>query len=176
MAFERFPYSNFHDLNLDWIIEQVKTLAAEWEQTKALIEEIDYDFEEFNRRLNDVEVDTRRLDTLTSRLELNYNTLASTVSGLSNNLGQLQRIVADNYEELNDRVTVLENSAIIYMFSPFTGQYEPITQVITELSQFHLEDALTAAEYDALDMTASYYDAKVLTAYQYDSSGKILLP
>lgn len=176
MAFERFPYSNFHDLNLDWIIEQVKTWAAEWEQAKALIEEIDYEFEEFNRRLNDVEVDTLRLDTLTSKLELNYNTLASTVSGLSNNLAQLQRTVADNYEELDERVTVLENSSIIYMFSPFTGQYEPITQVITELSQFHLEDALTAAEYDALDMTASYYDAKVLTAYQYDSSGKILLP
>lgn len=176
MAFERFPYSNFHDLNLDWIIEQVKTWAAEWEQAKALIEEIDYEFEEFNRRLNDVEVDTRRLDALTAKLELNYHTLTSTVSGLSNSLGQLQKIVADNYEELNERVTVLENSSIIYMFSPFTGQYEPITQVITELSQFHLEDALTAAEYDALDMTASYYDAKVLTAYQYDSSGKILLP
>lgn len=24
MAFEQFPYSNFHDLNLDWIIQKVK--------------------------------------------------------------------------------------------------------------------------------------------------------
>ena len=24
MAFEQFPYSNFHDLNLDWIIREVK--------------------------------------------------------------------------------------------------------------------------------------------------------
>ena len=24
MAFEQFPYSNFHDLNLDWIISEVK--------------------------------------------------------------------------------------------------------------------------------------------------------
>ena len=26
MAWEQFPYSNFHDLNLDWIIEQLKEL------------------------------------------------------------------------------------------------------------------------------------------------------
>ena len=27
MAFEVFPYSNLHDLNLDWILKQVKTIS-----------------------------------------------------------------------------------------------------------------------------------------------------
>lgn len=29
---ERFPYTNFHDLNLDWILDQVKTIAEELQE------------------------------------------------------------------------------------------------------------------------------------------------
>lgn len=29
--FENFPYSNFHDLNVDWIITTIKQLLADWE-------------------------------------------------------------------------------------------------------------------------------------------------
>ena len=36
-------------------------------------------------------------------------------------------------------------------------------------------DALTAQQYDALNLTAQTYDNKKLTAYQYDFNGKSLL-
>lgn len=176
MAFERYPYTNFHDLNLDWIIQQVTEWAKEWAQVKELIEKIDYDFQEFETRLRNVEVGEARLEGIAARLEINYNNLAQIVAGLQSLTEVMQQHITNNYEELDARVTELEETAVTYMFSPFTGLYEPVTTVIGELAQFHLEDALTAAEYDALDLTASYYDAKVLTAYQYDSSGKILLP
>lgn len=29
MSFERFPYSNFHDLNLDWLLKEIKSMASE---------------------------------------------------------------------------------------------------------------------------------------------------
>lgn len=176
MAFERYPYTNFHDLNLDWIIQQVTEWAKEWAQVKELLEQIDYDFTEFNNRLNSVEAATLRLDGITSRLQINVRDLSEIVAGLVSSMEIAQQDIANNYDELDSRVSVLEDSIVTYMFSPFTGLYEPITTVISELAQFHLEDALTADEYDTLDMTAAYYDAKMLTAYQYDSSGKILLP
>ena len=37
---ERFPYTNFHDLNLDWIIELVKKLTEDEEEQHRLIEEL----------------------------------------------------------------------------------------------------------------------------------------
>lgn len=37
---ERFPYTNFHDLNLDWIIEMVKKLTEDEEEQNRLIEEL----------------------------------------------------------------------------------------------------------------------------------------
>lgn len=30
----QFPYTNFHDLNLDWLLDQMKKLVSEWEQMK----------------------------------------------------------------------------------------------------------------------------------------------
>lgn len=32
--FNKYPYTDFHELNLDWIIETVKQLAAEWSETQ----------------------------------------------------------------------------------------------------------------------------------------------
>lgn len=28
--FNEFPYTNIHELNLDWIIKEVKNVLAEW--------------------------------------------------------------------------------------------------------------------------------------------------
>ena len=62
-----------------------------------------------------------------------------------------------------------------FMYSPFTGDYVPITTVINELAFLHRSNALTAAEYDALSLTAADYDAEDITAYDYDWSGKTIL-
>ena len=62
------------------------------------------------------------------------------------------------------------------MINPITGVYEDVRNVVEDIvTYFHTNDALTAAEYDALDLTASAYDAYDITAYDYDFSGKTIL-
>ena len=63
----------------------------------------------------------------------------------------------------------------ISVFDPTTGLYSPLQTVIDNLYNTGRTDALTASEYDALDLTATAYDAYELTAYDYDNSGKSLL-
>lgn len=63
----------------------------------------------------------------------------------------------------------------LYMFSPFTGQMEPLKSVILSLVGLHREDALTAQEYDLLDLDADAYDAYAVEAFDYDFSGKTIL-
>ena len=58
-----------------------------------------------------------------------------------------------------------------YMVSPFTGDYVKIKTVVYQLSELH-KNALTAEEYDALELDAEAYDAYELTAYDYDWDGK----
>lgn len=63
----------------------------------------------------------------------------------------------------------------ITAFDPTTGLISPLQIIIDNLYNASRYDALTASEYDALDLTATAYDAYELTATEYDQQGKTLL-
>lgn len=63
----------------------------------------------------------------------------------------------------------------INVFDPTTGLYSPLQTVIDNLYSSGRENALTATEYDTLELTATNYDAYELTAREYDQNGKSLL-
>ena len=63
----------------------------------------------------------------------------------------------------------------ISVFDPTSGIYSPLQIVIDNLYNSSRESALTATEYDALELTATAYDAYELTATEYDQNGKTLL-
>ena len=62
----------------------------------------------------------------------------------------------------------------ISVIDPTTGILSPIQTVINNLAGSSA-DALTASEYDALNLTATAYDNYNITAYDYDFKGKALL-
>lgn len=63
----------------------------------------------------------------------------------------------------------------ISIYDPTTGIYSPLQIVIDNLYGLGRTDALTASEYDALELTATDYDGYELTAFNYDQNGKSLL-
>lgn len=63
----------------------------------------------------------------------------------------------------------------ITVYDPTTGILSPLQTVLDNLYGSTRDDALTASEYDALDLTANAYDAYDLTAFNYDKYGKTLL-
>lgn len=62
----------------------------------------------------------------------------------------------------------------ISVIDPTTGVLSPIQAVINNIAGSSA-DALTASEYDALNLTATAYDNYDITAYDYDFKGKALL-
>lgn len=54
-----------------------------------------------------------------------------------------------------------------YMFSPFTGEYVPISEVVLGLARLH-QNAVTAAEFDNADLDVEMFDEKAVTAYDFD--------
>ena len=62
----------------------------------------------------------------------------------------------------------------INVIDPTTGVLSPIQTVINNIAGSSA-DALTASEYDALNLTATAYDNHDITAYEYDFKGKALL-
>lgn len=62
----------------------------------------------------------------------------------------------------------------INVIDPTTGILSPIQTVINNIAGSSA-DALTATEYDALNLSATAYDNYDITAYDYDFKGKALL-
>ena len=63
----------------------------------------------------------------------------------------------------------------ISLYDPTTGVLSPLQTVIDNIYGSSREDAITATEYDALELTATVYDGYELTAFDYDKYAKSLL-
>lgn len=109
-----FPYTNFHDLNLDWIIEYVKSAKSE-------IEDLINQFENLivqttgnstNKVMSQNAV-TEQLNYLSSRI----NTLNTTVEELTAklnediaNLAEFETETASNFSSDRQRLSTIENA------------------------------------------------------------------
>lgn len=63
----------------------------------------------------------------------------------------------------------------IKVIDPTTGLISDLQTTLNNIVNLMKGDALTAEQYDALNLPAQTYDNKKLTAYQYDFNGKSLL-
>lgn len=79
--------------------------------------------------------------------------------------------VAERLEHEIEEVSI----GAISLFDPTTGLTSPLQVVIDNLYNSGRDDALTATEYDGLELTATAYDAYDLSATEYDQHGKSLL-
>lgn len=102
--------------------------------------------------------------------ELKVELQAMVVSTLAQAKAYTDTMVAQLEQEIRE-ISVGE----ISIFDPTTGFYSPLQTVIDNLYNASREDALTATEYDGLELTATAYDAYALTATEYDNNGKSLL-
>lgn len=79
----------------------------------------------------------------------------------------------DAASKINSVAETVNN--IAYMVNPFTGQVEPINQIIENLYDNMKPAALTAAAYAALQLTADQYASYQITAYDYANYGANIL-
>lgn len=79
--------------------------------------------------------------------------------------------VAARLEEEIQQISLGEIEA----FDPTTGIMSPLQIIINNLYNIGRDDALTATEYDGLELSATAYDAYLLTASEYDQHAKSLL-
>lgn len=76
--------------------------------------------------------------------------------------------------QLREEIRAISVGAIT-VYDPSTGLLSPLQTVIDNLYGTSREEALTATEYDALELTATTYDGRQITAFNYDRYGKTIL-
>ena len=197
----QFPYADFHELNLDWLIKETKDLRVtmtelqeEFAKIEVLTEEqinamiataIETNNVALYNYLNELKVQikndyeafcTAQINALKIYTDGKLADLTVYVDNQDVYYNGLQTAYADNVLVQAKAYTDAEVMDYTMMINPITGEYEDVRNVVDDIvSYFHTENALTAAEYDALEITAQDYDNEEITAYDYDFNGKTIL-
>ena len=135
-------------------------------------------------------------DTKYQELLTEFNELKQEFNGLKDDIvSDVVNKLNDFYQKIEDEITLAinylkaysdANDAIlnnkidqitlgnIEVIDPTTGLLTPLQDVINNIAGTG-RDALTASEYDALNLTATAYDGYDITAFDYDYHSKTLL-
>lgn len=191
MAFyDKFPYTNFQELNLDWILSKMKELEENIDEINSWKETFSAQINsQISDLINQVNTEFNQLKTDIAKEFTDYRTetdakfeaqraetdrqFASLTDAVNARLTAFDGRIADIESKLSD----IENNlpTLVHVTNPFTGMSDSIQNVINALADTQRSDALTASEYDALAKTAAGYDAYKITAVNYDFKGKSLL-
>lgn len=133
------------------------------------IEEMQAELAEFKQEWNQYQID---LNASIAQQMADFKTAIE--SEIAGEMAQIRAYIDVQDNALKDYI---DNVALgqIYLYNPATGERQDLQTVINSLFDSGRENALTADEYDALELTATYYDGQDISAYDYDTAGKTLL-
>lgn len=139
--------------------EDILNIRQEFEDFKVQVEQ---EFAVFAGQIND-QVD--------SKLNENYNRIVALMSDyqtlFNNELESLRNDLEHQIEEIE-----LGN---VMAYNPTNGQIENVSKVIMDVYDLFRTDAITASEFDALELTATAFDATEITANEFDLEAKTIL-
>lgn len=162
MAFEQFPYTNFHDLNLDWIlkeVDRVRTAVDTWSTEvldaakKYTDENVAAEAERANQAILDLKQSTETAirdfqNVVNGTLENFQQQLTAFDGELDSNLaaarGYTNAQIAQNNEFLMEEIS--KGLIDLKVLNLFTGKYVTVQEMFDYLSAFHMTGAISVAQ------------------------------
>ena len=158
------------------ILKKMNEVIAQLNSNSKFIEEYSGKIEEIETEINSLrsemtEFETQVNNDITNRFNAIKLELQSAIA--------TTLIQANAYTDATASVLrqEIQNVSLgqITLFDPTTGEMNNLQNVIDNIYGSTREEAITAGEYDALQLTANNYDERELTAFNYDRYGKTLL-
>lgn len=162
MAFEQFPYTNFHDLNLDWVLKEVKRVSEavdKW-STEVLEAAKAYTDEKVAaeaERANQANLELKQ--SVETAIRDFQNVVNGTIAGFQEQLrqqdaeidanlvaarGYTNAQIAQNNEFLMEEIS--KGLIDLKVLNLFTGKYVTVQEMFDYLSAFHLTGAISVAQ------------------------------
>lgn len=200
--FEQFPYTNFHELNLDWIIQTMKALDEKvdsiedriYNKSKAYTDEqiailrnefnsLEDEFIAFKAVVNKMFADyTAKQDKAFADYKALVNAqLALLEQDIRDAKAELQTLLAqaNAYTDASMQMLLLQIPPIIgeqiktaLVYNLLTGKYVTIQAMFDYLCMFHAPDALTCGDMYAKNNTCAQILAYNKTCQEFTTSAK----
>jgi hypothetical protein len=179
---ELYSYVNSFDLsNKEYVDEQVSIINTTISNLQILVNS---NFDDLTISLNNL---SNTMDNKLNNLEyLLRQEITAEINNLriyvNTNINTLLGNINESYENSKDYTDLqlilfkqdLPNFKVLQVFNPITQKNEYIEKVINDLF-FYNSNALTAQEFDELEITAIQLDNKLISSLNFDlSSNKIL--
>ena len=191
----KYPYSDFHELNLDWILETVSNLENRVDnlKTEFLEQANKYTDEKFAEFKNDLAELEQELNTVVGELQEQYSEFTRIINAriqfIQNDIDDLnQKIDAEiiganeytnqaimqNNNYLIEKLSESLNSFLVINF--FTGGKVTIQEMFDTLAKLHINDPLTYTEYAKKNITNENLSLLNITYTDLVLKGKQLIP
>lgn len=188
LPFDNFPFVNgsFDSMTLygyiqkmikayDKLIQVVKEHQEFIDNYESQIDEIEHQIFLINQKLENIdsEIDSR-FNALELELKNDFNILTNRVLELiDNNYNLLKNYIDGKYDDLEEQIQNISIDSII-LRDPTTGLMSNVQVVIDNVYNMANVNAISASEYDALELTATEYDEMEISAYDYDTKAKTI--
>ena len=191
----KYPYSDFHELNLDWILETVSNLEKRVDslKTEFLEQANKYTDEKFAELKNDLSELGQELNTVVGELQEQYSEFTRVINAriqfIQNDIDDLnQKIdaeiiganeytnqaIAQNNDYLIEKLSETLGSLLVINF--FTGEKITIQEMFDTLAKLHIQDPLTYTEYAGKNITNENLSLLNISYTDLVLKGKQLIP
>lgn len=169
----------FYDAESGTVLQQTARMYAKINDIIKIVNSItNYDEEiaELKRQMQALIVGNEQFKhDIQDSIDYQLNEFMIEVFNLFNS--EIAGLKAYTNKEVNDLKEYVDESILgkIIVYNPVTGLQDQIGNVINSIYDISRTGAITASEYDSLELTATEYDGKEITAYDYDINGKSIL-
>lgn len=174
------PQINANTEGINGVIDDMNALRKEVEEAIAEIPQLRADFEALVIRFDATIAELQRqYEAFEDAVEQEINSKIATIRS------QIMEVVDSYYQTLNGKIDTevarLDNKIETFpitntiVFNTLRGEQTTLQVYLDDLSGLNRFEAITAGEYDGLELTAQNYDAREITAHDYDYLGKTIL-
>ena len=191
----KYPYSDFHELNLDWILETISNLEKRVDNLKNefLDQANKYTDEKFAEFKNDLAELEQELNIIVEELQAQYSEFTSVINAriqfIQNDINTLNKkidaeIIGAN--EYTNQAIIQNNNYLIEKLSEtlrsllvinfFNGEKVTIQEMFDTLAKLHINNPLTYTEYAEKNITNSNLSLLNITYSDLVLKGEELIP
>lgn len=181
-----FPYTDFHEINLDWILNKIKefqTRIDSFEDTvlKKANAYTDSEILKLSQKISKEFVDfTKKITDKIANIDSNYNQFVNYVNNritlMENELVKMNDYIQTILKQANEytRQAIINNNAYIIsettkalstvkVINYFTGERVSIQEMFDYLCQFHLKNAINYTVMASRDKTYTEFNNLSMT-------------